>query len=239
MKQASYLRSELRMKMKSFVRVVLFGPVLLALSACGGGADTASLNELDAKIGGKNDADPALTAALEDQILVDPDLRGQANKDAIRPEPKPYQNPVPKGEGLKTDPASTRTLGDLAAAQSDVAKDAFNGCGLSVDYALTYAAKLPADMPLYPKSRVIEAAGSNDNGCKLRAVTHSSSAAIGDVAAHYAAVGRKAGYSVGAKPDGKGQLITGKRGTDGGAFYVILTPVADGTQADLVINNGR
>ncbi len=214
-------------------------PLMLALSACGGGEDTASLNDLDAKIGGKNEADPALTAALEDQILIDPALRGQSNKDAIRPAPKPYQSPIPKGEGLKTNPASTKTLGDLAATQSDVAKDSFNGCGLSVDYAMSYAAKLPADMPLYPKSRVTEAAGSNLNGCKLRAVSHNSSAAVDDVAAHYATTARSAGYSVGAKPEGKGQLITGKRAADGGAFYVILTPVADGTQADLVINNGR
>ncbi len=225
--------------MKPLASLALFGTALLALAACGGGSDKASLNELDAKIGGKNEADPALTAALEDQILIDPDLRGQSNKDAIRPAPKPYQNPIPTGEGLRTDPASTKTLGDLAAAQSDVAKDAFNGCGLSVDYAMSYAAQLPADMPLYPKARVIEAAGSNDNGCKLRAVTHSSSAAMDDVAAHYAAVGRRAGYSVGAKPEGKGQMVKGKRAADGGAFYVILTPVSGGTQADLVINNGR
>ena len=214
-------------------------PALLMLIACGGSEDTASLNDLDAKLGGKNEADPALTAALEDQILVDPALRGQSNGDAIRPAPKPYQSPIPKGEGLKTDPASTKTLGDLASTQSDVAKDSFNGCGLSVNYAMSFAAKLPVDMPLFPKSRVTEAAGSDDNGCKLRAVSHNSSAAIGDVAAHYAASGRRAGYSVGAKPEGKGQLITGKRAADGGAFYVILTPVSDGTQADLVINNGQ
>jgi hypothetical protein len=209
---------------------------LVTLSACGS-SDDAALDQIDTKIGGKNDTDPALTAALEDQIMVDPSLSSQSNEDAVRPAPQPGKTPVPAGEGLQT--PSTQTLGGLASQQSDISKDAFNGCGLNVDYAMTYAAQLPADFPLMPKAQVVEAAGSNDNGCKLRAVTHNSSAAMKDVAAHYSAVATRAGYQVRAKLDGKGQVISGKRAADGGAFYVIVTPVGNGTSADLVINNGR
>jgi hypothetical protein len=33
-------------------------------------------------------------------------------------------------------------------------------------------------------------------------------------------------------------MVSGKRVADGGAFYVVLTPVSGGTTADLVVNNG-
>ena len=212
---------------------------LMALAACGAREDKADLNQIDSKIAGKNAADPALTAALEDQIMVDPSLSGQANEDAIRTAPKPYQAPVPAGEGLKKDPATAPTLGDLASQQSGLSRAAFNGCGLSVDYAMTFAAQLPADFALMPKSQVIEAAGSDENGCKLRAVSHSNAAPMKTVARYYSGMAARAGYSVRTKIEGKGVMVSGQRTADGAAFYVILSPVGNGTQADLVINNGR
>jgi hypothetical protein len=222
--------------MRHIIYAAFAFPALLTLAACGSN-DDAELASIDNKIGGKNDTDPALTAALEDQIMVDPTLSAQSNEDAVRPAPKPNQSPVPAGEGLSS--ASAQTLGSLASAQSDISKDAFNGCGLNVDYSMGFAAQLPADFPLMPKAQVVEAAGSNDNGCKLRAVTHNSASPIKDVAAHYSAVATRAGYKVGTKLDGKGQTVSGKRAADGGAFYVVLTPIGNGTSADLVINNGR
>ena len=56
---------------------------LLVLAACSGGEgnNLAALdNELLA-----NGADPALTSALEDQILVDPNLVQQAHPNTVRP----------------------------------------------------------------------------------------------------------------------------------------------------------
>ena len=56
---------------------------LLALAACGGTSENnlaAIDNELLA-----NGADPALTSALEDQILVDPNLVQQAHPNTVRP----------------------------------------------------------------------------------------------------------------------------------------------------------
>ncbi len=42
-----------------------------------------------------NAADPALASALQDQIMVDPQLGRRANGDAIRPPGQPYSGAVP------------------------------------------------------------------------------------------------------------------------------------------------
>ena len=55
---------------------------LIALAACGSGGDNLAAidNELIA-----NGTDPALTSALEDQIMVDPNLVQQASPNSVRP----------------------------------------------------------------------------------------------------------------------------------------------------------
>jgi hypothetical protein len=217
---------------------LLVTTLAMSLSACGS-SDKSDLDTLDGKLTGKSDTDPALTAALEDQIMVDPSLSGQANKDAIRPATQPYQAPIPAGEGApQSKPATSATLGSLANQQAEIAKDSFNGCALDVQYSADYAAKLPADLQLYPQSQVSEAAGSDQGGCKLRAVSHSTTAGLKPVATYYANAASRAGYRVTSKVDGAGVMISGKRAADGGAFYVVLTPVSGGTSADLVVNNG-
>ncbi len=232
-------------------------PALFTLTACGG--EKSELDQLDTKLSSKDAVDPAMTAALEDQIMVDPSLSSQANDHAIRPPSEPMQTPVPVTEGTpaKIAPAATTapagmtlaaappkaqpvsTLGGLAAQQAEFSRDSFNGCGLNVQYSMEFAARLPNDLPLYPQSKVIEAAGSDDNGCKLRALTLSTAAPIRTVAQHYAKIGTQAGYRVSSKSEPDGVMVSGKRAADGGAFYVILNPIQDGTSADLVLNNGK
>ncbi len=209
----------------------------LALSACGGGA-AADMDAMDGKLTGKGEADPALTASLEDQILVDPSLSGKANEDAIRPASEPYQSPVPADQAVKEVAGASQTLGELASHQSKASKESFNGCGLNVSYSAEYAARLPADLQLPKIAQVIEAAGSDDNGCRLRAVSHSVSRPMNDVAAYYTQMASKAGYRPVTAAEGNGVMVSGKRAADGGAFYVILSPVVGGTTADLVVNNG-
>jgi hypothetical protein len=226
--------------MRRLFQLLLTGPLLLGVMACGGKKD--ELDQLDTKLTSKVAPDPALTAALEDQIMVDPTLSSQSNDHAIKPPAAPMQTPILPQAVAKPaikPTAPIQTLGSLASAQAEIAKDSFNGCGLNVQYSMSFAARLPADFPLYPKSQVAEAAGSDDNGCRLRAITVNTAAPVKDVADHYASIGSSAGYSVGTKQGNEGTLITGKRAADGGAFYVILSSVAGGTSADLVINNGK
>jgi hypothetical protein len=219
--------------------ILIAGIALLSLSACGD--KKAELDQLDSQLAGKDSSDPALTAALEDQIMVDPTLSGQANSHAIRPPAEPMQTPVP--QNMPAVPAKAnapvKTLGGLANEQAEVSRDSFNGCGLNVQYSMDYAAQLPDDMPFYPKAQVVEAAGSNDNGCKLRAVTFNAAAPVRDVARHYAGMATQAGYKVASKAEAGGVMISGRRVADGGAFYVILNGMNGGTTADLVLNNGK
>ncbi|RYD87595.1 MAG: hypothetical protein EOP61_35270, partial [Sphingomonadales bacterium] len=71
----------------------------LALAGCGG---SNGLNDLEEVSG--NAADPALASALQDQIMVDPQLGRQANGDAIRPPGQPYSGGVPNdGVAANTD----------------------------------------------------------------------------------------------------------------------------------------
>ena len=150
----------------------------LALAACGG-AD--SVSNTDQAAG--NAADPALASALQDQIMVDPQLGRQANSDAVRPPAQPYSGGVPDDavaangdkvnmEGLMKAPApvpsdkncsqcaaarDSVTLGGLAARQKDKRT---SQCAGSLTYSAGWANRLPADLPLFPQARVTEAAGS-------------------------------------------------------------------------------
>jgi hypothetical protein len=126
---------------------------------------------------------------------------------------------------------STSGRGDLAQAQ-------FNGCGLAVSYSLAWSARLTSEVPLYPQSRVAEAAGSDAGACRLRAVTFATNAAPRNLIDFYLGVGRKAGFQTDYTTRNGEQMVSGSRG-DGAAFYVILTPQASGgTMADLVSNRG-
>lgn len=232
-----------------------FGFALTAailLAGCNGKAAEKDLEKLDAKIAGKaGDADPALTSALEDQILVDPALANQANRNAVRPTNEPFAAPVPKdGEdavsqanaaadaaSAVTEVGAPTTLGALAADQAARSKDRFTGCGLDVTYSMTWANRLPGDLPLYPKARVTEAAGSDKGACRLRAVSYSTSAPMRSVVDFYLSSARRAGYS--ADYDSKQQMVGGTRESDGGAWYAIIQPTkGGGTLVDLVTNNG-
>lgn len=120
------------------VRKGCFLGIAAAALLLGGCADTGnSLADVDNELIGANQSDPALTAALEDQILVDPSLTQQSNRDAARPSSEPGRAPIPperadadsarlaqaeaaKGGKLLSAPAPSRTAtvrgsGDSAA----------------------------------------------------------------------------------------------------------------------------
>jgi hypothetical protein len=208
----------------------------LALTACGGN-DKADLEKLDSKLGGKPNADPALTAALEDQIMVDPALTQQANEDTIRPTNEPYQAPMPAEANPAPAAPASQTLGSLAAEQAQISKVQFNGCSLDVQYSMDWANRLSAELPLYPKARVSEAAGSDNGKCKLRAVTFTAAAAPRAMVDYYLSIAKRAGFNAHNSVEGSGNMVSGTR-SDGAAFYVVLQPTEGGSSADLVVNRG-
>lgn len=243
---------------------------LLALAACGTkpAADN-NLDSLDAELTGNSQAanrDPAMMSALQDQIMVDPALAGQANHDAVRPPQQPYSGATPPdgvaplkvtdaigvvGSGSagagKPPPAPSgdcrqcRIRDDsvtLGALARRQADKRISGCPHDLHYSTAWVQRLPADIPLYPDARVDEAAGAAGPGCSLRVVSFSTAASIQNVVDWYYGRITAAGYSAEHQADGGQHVLGGTRG--GGAYVIYVQKRGDGrTEVDLVANNGQ
>jgi hypothetical protein len=237
--------------MRFATSAAIIGLAIMGLSACSDTPSKTEIDKLDAELAGKgSQADPALTAALEDQIMVDPSLSNQANTDSIRPADEPVQAPIPpepkpelaagtvSGSGAATASPTKGavTLGQLAEQQAGIDSANFKGCGLDVDYSMAWSNRLPGDLPLYPKARVAEAAGSNKGSCALRAVTYTASVSPSTLVEYYKILAKRSGYTAESKVEGSSHVVAGTRGQD--AYYVIVSETTGGTSADFVANNG-
>lgn len=237
----------------------------VALAACGDATPRRALDTLDAELSGSNATanmhDPAMRAALRNQIMVDP---ARANTDAVRRPAQPNSEALTAdgvaasgksvsraatSEKLKSTPAATGecpgckvareslTLGALASRQKTPGTGA---CAAKMQYSMRWAALMPGDLPLYPAARVTEAAGNNDGGCKIRAVSFASSAPLQKVLDYYYTRASNAGYSAEHQVHGAEHVLGGTRARDDAALAVLLTSRADGgTNVDIVANNGR
>ncbi|MDP5277704.1 hypothetical protein Q9Q95_02105 [Sphingomonas sp. DG1-23] len=241
------------------VGFILFVFLPLALAGCGGPGNANNMMS-DAELG--NAADPAVTAALQDQIMVDPQLGRQANADAIRPPNQPYSGGIPNdavaANGSKVDTAGllkapapvaagkdcpqckaareAATLGGIAARQKNAR---IRGCAGALQYSARWAQRLPADLPLYPQARVTEAAGAQGGNCALRVVSFSAAQPIDALLDWYYTKATRAGYSSEHQLDGAQHILGGTRNRDDGAYVLFLTARKDGgTDVDLVANNG-
>ncbi len=230
----------------------------LALMACGKPADAPeSLDRLDRELTDANAAapahDPALTAALHDQILVDPALAQTSNANVIRPPSRPDPHAVPPTVAhadpvdpatLKTAPAASGncpeckvskgalTLGALAARQPS---RPLSQCAPLIAYSAAWSNRLPQGLGLYPDARVEEAAGTDTKGCSLRIVSFASSAAPSRVMNWYFTQARAAGFTAEHRADDRQDVLGGTRG--GTTYIVYLTPRPDGgTDVDLIAN---
>ncbi|WP_213982590.1 hypothetical protein [Sphingomonas sp. dw_22] len=230
-----------------------FAFLSLALAGCGGPAPDDSADN------SANAADPALTSALQDQIMVDPQLSRQANSGAVRPPSQPYSGGVPaQGVAANTDTvdkggllhapapnpatkgvgaAGAITPGALAQRQKDPKT---KGCAAHLTYSAGWAQRLPADLPLYPQARVTEAAGTEDGKCRLRIVSFSAAQPMQAMVDWYYTQAIRGGYSAEHQIDGQQHILGGAREKDGSAYMMYLTTRSDGgTDIDLIANNGR
>lgn len=228
--------------MRRVLSSLVLGTALLAMTACGSDKPADDkVEKLDERLLGKGNADPVLTSALEDQIMVDSSLANMSNRNAVKAADAPMTAPVPPettGPSATAERPNTPTLGQLAAGQAKAARDKFAGCGLDVDYSMGWANRLPADLPLYPRARVEEAAGSDMPGCKLRAITFTTPAPQRAVIDFYIGQSKRSGFASSTEAKGRETLVGGTR-NDGAAYYVVVTPAeAGGTIVDLVLNNG-
>jgi hypothetical protein len=202
----------------------------LALAACsrGGGEDNL------ANLG--NDADPAVTSALNDQILVDANLANQSNRNAARPSPTPAAAPYPA-----PDAASASAAGKGANPAAAAIGGGGKGCSDAsrFDYNMAWANRLPANFQVYPGGRVIEAAANNQSGCSTRVVTFATADNWQRVLDWYHTKAVRAGYTSEHQVRDGDHVLAGGNERDKGAFYLIVTPKPKGSEVALIANNGR
>ncbi len=208
----------------------------LAVAGCGDRANDVA--ELDNQIVG-NDADPALTSALEDQILVDPALTQQSNKNAVRPPETPTQAQYPLAE----EPVRTAGRGAAPAATPAAASGNAEGagaadCAPSLQYHRGWAQRLPAELGLYPGARVGESAGSDRAGCRVRIVTFTAAADPERVLDWYRSRAAAGGYSAERQMRQGDHILAGANERTGAAYYLILTPRSGGSDVALIVNAG-
>jgi hypothetical protein len=200
----------------------------LALAACNRTGDEENLADLG------NDADPALTSALNDQILVDDNLAAQSNRNAARPSSTPTQSQYPARDSGASAPAGATTVAAAALGQG-------KGCssGANFDYNLAWAKRLAPTFPVYPGGKVTEAAANNGKGCSLRVVSFTSGENWQRILDWYHTRAVRAGYSSEHQLRDGDHVLAGANERDkGGAFYLIVTPKSYGSEVSLIANNG-
>jgi hypothetical protein len=229
--------------------IAFAGTAALALAACGSQPKEGNLAGLDNSLVG-NDADPALTSALQDQIAVDPNLVNQSNRNAVRPPETPTQAQYPAGQpggkasaeqaggGTLRAPEPTPAGGgtDVAAAAGD---GSCRGAAARFDYNRNWARRLSPAFPVYPGGRVSEAAGRDQGDCRMRVVSFTTADAPQKVLDFYNNRAVRSGYSSEHQIRGEDHVLGGASQGDGGAFYLIVTPLpSGGSDVSLISNRG-
>lgn len=200
--------------------------------------------------------DPAMTGALGDQIMVDPQLAGQngaavaANGGQVELPPEqrsPEAIAAARDEALKqaggklqsppqpqAGGTSAMVQGAATAAQvATDAKTATTDCTQKAQYSMDWAAKLPAELPVYPRGAVQEAAGTDNEGCRLRVVNFVTPVTPGDVISFYFTKASKGGYGADYRMDGTDHVLGGQKG--GASYLIYARKLGNGlTEVDLI-----
>ena len=230
------------------------GPALL-LAACG----QSDKEPLVAQEG-----DPALTGALGDEIMVDPDLAGDSQGNSVlaagrRSGALPPEDLTPEavaaaraaalqflgGSGaLKQAPAAREVSGGLpkdaalsAAALAAASPGGSGNCADKAEYTMVWADRLPAPFPVYPRGAVQEAAGTDEGECALRVVNFHTGVPLDAVIDFYFSSARKAGYSAQRVRDGRDDVLGGTKGSASYVVYARKLP-SGATEVDLVTSGG-
>ncbi len=246
----------MKMGAKLLVSVAMLG--LVSVSACRNAPETtAELSPLD---DGLTSDDPAAKGALEDQIMVDPSLSGNANQNAATPGNKPVDGGSPAIGGGKVaadaEAAARAAAGTLVAAPKPMpfeegcqdcaqnrpvtlgamARDQ-GKCDAKLSYGNQWAERLPAAFRVYPKALVREAAGVDGGKCNLRVVNFQTAASKQAVLDYYHTMATRAGYSSEHRLRGEEHYLGGTKGEQ--AFVIMLRRDGAMTDVDLVASGGR
>ena len=208
--------------------------------------------------------DPAVAAALALPLLSDPDLAGTNPAGAALTGGGPPVGVIPL---IPVDPASAEAArsaarqllgGSIPALPRPVAEDRVSpvaaaptaaavaaalsfsrGCAAELDYSFSWAARLPAALPVYPLGEAQEAGGNDRPGCKLRVVNFRVPVSADEVIAFYRASAIRAGLTATFRRAGGDAVLTGGKIGGKGAFgyAVFARPLPDGqAEVDLIVN---
>jgi hypothetical protein len=204
--------------------------------------------------------DPAVTTALWEPLLSDPDLVGGSRNgttlsgggpaDGGLPLIKPDAEEIDRAReaarnllGGPIDPAPSPEAGPEAsplaravtAAATAHAVPFAKPCAASLDYSFSWAARLPASLPIYPRGAAQEAGGSDKPGCKLRVVNFQTAVPVSDVINFYYASAAKAGLAPRHATAGGDAVISGGKGSL--SFAIYFRVISNGvTEVDLITN---
>jgi hypothetical protein len=199
---------------------------------------------------GKDDqnGDPAIESALEEQLLIDPDLIDQNLAGSAIDVPLPDRSlPQPELGDRALSAAREAAFGELGGSESIVPAPAPvansegyraaaavpRACMGNVGFSARWAAQMPPAMPVFPLGAVQQAAGSDHHGCSLRLARFITPVPVAEVLDYYHTRARLAEMSgTHAQADGT-DILWGARQS---ARYVLyVRPYADGgSEVDLL-----
>jgi len=222
-----------------------------ALAACG----------KDAAVSSKPETDPALTSSLADPLMVDPDLSSQNRAAAAIAVGGPPEAALPLVErtpqAIEEARAEARQLvgGTLTSAPAPEDGDAAQVVGVTAaqiaalvpgvgpacagksEYGMGWSLSLPAPLTIYPKGHLREAAGTDRDGCRMRAISFLTSAEAGDVVDFYFTRLTGAGMSAKHRLAGGVHVLEGGKGSL--AYAVHVRKLENGlSRVELVSNGG-
>lgn len=248
-------------------RLALTGTALafsLALGACRN-AENAKLAEQD---DGAQSSDSVVKGAIENEIMVDPNVTGQSNTNAATAGATPVDGAVPAVRGggpanAAIAEARTRVNGqmlrapapgrweDSCDANCDSAavarpatlgglarQQAGSGCAADIRYGAEWARRLPTAFAVYPRAALIEAAGVANGTCNVRVVNFQSRAGMQPILDYYYTVARRNGYTAEHLLRGNEHYLGGTKGDE--AFVIMAREMRGGIiDVDLIASGGR
>lgn len=171
------------------------------------------------------------TKALNEPLSIDAALHSGALLRAPAPT-------IVKADNC-SDCAETRatTLGERAASGPGHNK---GKCDSQLQVANHWAERMPTEFPVYPKSRVKEAAGVDGGVCDIRVVSFTTAARLQNVVDYYYTRAIKSGFDAEYQIRSGAHVLGGIRSKDNGAYVITFgQDKGGGTAVDIVASNGR
>ncbi len=231
-------------------------PVVLSLAACGQEPAPAPAPEPE--------RDPIARQALFGEIATDPDLVGRNLANAALGGGTDHSIPAIVATREEIEAARREALslaGDAALldAPADIPRDprpipeaatvslieraslveGLRPCAAQMDFTARWAARMPAAVPLFPRSNTLDAAGIAGGGggqtCDLRAVAFATPVAPDAVAGFYRAMMAKAGLAPQVTMRDGDMVVQGAKGAGRAALFVRTDPHGI-TRGELIVS---